>query len=207
MHEDESMDYSFDFREAARKSKSSNVDVTQSDTQLATGSVLTDSTQQKKSESIKSFGRKSSSDRNLFGATMSPAKKTTSQWKNSMKDRDSKRFKQLTMTQAFSNLNETSCSFKPSNSTSKLNSIGGNPTEGTSLHRLNIKEEPITIVFWNFFWNFFKFYIKFFEFRKMELKKKKKRTREKKEGVRQRCLKKNCQQKRSPRQHQPQRPI
>lgn len=167
---DESMDYSFDFREAARKSKSTtNGETTQSATTQLTSSSqsatclmasdVTNSVQVKKSQSVKTFSRKGSSEKNLVSCNnssnlmLSPLrsvskKSSQSRQKDSQKDKSYKRLKQLTMTQALTNLNETSCSFKASNpnTTSKIASIGNSMGDKNNLYHLNIKDEPIMIV-------------------------------------------------------------
>lgn len=124
---DDSMDYSFEFREAARKSS-----------KLESNPVK---------KPGKKLSQKTSSEKNLLSesAVSSPlksfngtaAKKNTQSKKNdSQKERDSKRFKQLTMTQALGCLNETSCSGKAHKSESQK----------SILSHFNVKEEPILVV-------------------------------------------------------------
>lgn len=139
----DSLDYSFEFREAAKKSKMTTAN--QPKSQQTNG--LAKKSQQSVSKSI----ARKASEKNLVRVDsetleMSPFRasattKKSSQMKKSLqesqnKERDSKRFKQLTMTQAFANHNDTSLSYKASNSNANKDLI----------YKLNIKDEPILVV-------------------------------------------------------------
>ena len=127
---DDDLDFSFEFREAFKKSSSNS-------------KLFENQTAEKKSQ--KKFTRKGSEKGSLL---LTDSKTNTQTVKNGGKDstqqRDSKRFKQITMTQAMAFLNDSTASSSYKQQTPSL----GNKSAAnkSSLYRVNVKDEPITLV-------------------------------------------------------------
>lgn len=142
---DESLDYSFDFREAARRSSKQQQQPNANEAPQAALVELTGNFQQKKPTQSSGLLRRKSSEKNLMGAN-SPVRssnyKKSSQINNKQSQKmttseSSKRLRQLTMTQALTCLNETASSVPLSSSS--INRM-------SNLKQVNVKDEPITLV-------------------------------------------------------------
>lgn len=165
-NQDESLDYSFEFREQFQKNsrnKSSKNFDDLATFELGSNKVTSNlgSDVNKQTSLSKPITRKNS-EKSLTDSVSSDLGKSSPQVsrKNSQnkQTRDTKRFKQLTMTQAFATQNETNCAKSKSSDTactskqaSASNKITLNEPNKSRISQYQIKDEPILIVIYGFF--------------------------------------------------------